>query len=222
MSNILVVAPHPDDETLGCGGTLLKHKKKKDKIFWLIVTNINEKDGWSKRIVIQRQKEIEKVKKLYNFNDCFKLNFPTAKLDQVPKKDLVTEISKVISDVRPSTIYLNNRSDVHTDHQICFQAVISSTKNFRAKSITRLLMYETLSETEFAPALTENGFIPNVFNDISPYFDSKINILKTYKSEVMKNFLPRSLIAVKSLASLRGSRIGVKYAEGFCLLQEIL
>ena len=217
-----MVAPHPDDETLGCGGTLLKHKKKKDKIFWLIVTNINEKDGWSKRIVIQRQKEIEKVKKLYSFNDCFKLNFPTTKLDQIPRQDLVSKISKTISIVKPNIVYLNNHSDIHTDHQITFEAVMSATKNFRSPSIKKILMYETLSETEFAPPLDGFTFVPNVFNDITPFFSKKIDILKIYKSEIMKDYFPRSLSAVKSLASIRGSKIGVKYAESFCLLHEFM
>ena len=217
-----MVAPHPDDETLGCGGTLLKHKKKKDKIFWLIVTNINEKNGWSKRIVIQRQKEIEKVKKLYSFNDCFKLNFPTTKLDQIPRQDLVSKISKTISIVKPNIVYLNNHSDIHTDHQITFESVMSATKNFRSPSIKKILMYETLSETEFAPPLDGFTFVPNVFNDITPFFSKKIDILKIYKSEIMKDYFPRSLSTVKSLASIRGSKIGVKYAESFCLLHEFM
>ena len=188
----------------------------------MIVTNINEKDGWSKRIVIQRQKEIEKVKKLYSFNDCFKLNFPTTKLDQIPRQDLVSKISKTISIVKPNIVYLNNHSDIHTDHQITFEAVMSATKNFRSPSIKKILMYETLSETEFAPPLDGFTFVPNVFNDITPFFSKKIDILKIYKSEIMKDYFPRSLSAVKSLASIRGSKIGVKYAESFCLLHEFM
>jgi LmbE family N-acetylglucosaminyl deacetylase len=222
LKNVLVIAPHPDDETLGCGGTLLKHKKNKDNIFWLIITNISIKDGWAKHRVIQRQKEIDKVKKLYKFNNYFKLDYPTAKLDQIPRQDLVSKISKTISIVKPNIVYLNNHSDIHTDHQITFEAVMSATKNFRSPSIKKILMYETLSETEFAPPLNGLTFVPNVFNDITPFFSKKIDILKTYKSEIMKDYFPRSLSSVKSLASIRGSKIGVKYAESFCLLHEFM
>jgi LmbE family N-acetylglucosaminyl deacetylase len=222
LKNVLVIAPHPDDETLGCGGTLLKHKKNKDNIFWLIITNISIKDGWAKHRVIQRQKEIDKVKKLYKFNNYFKLDYPTAKLDQIPRQDLVSKISKTISIVKPNIVYLNNHSDIHTDHQITFEAVMSATKSFRSPSIKKILTYETLSETEFAPSLNGLTFVPNVFNDITPFFSKKIDILKTYKSEIMKDYFPRSLSSVKSLASIRGSKIGVKYAESFCLLHEFM
>ena len=113
-----------------------------------------------------------------------------------------------------------NRSDVHSDHRIAFQAIYSCTKSFRKPFIERILMYETLSETEFVPALSENVFIPNVFVDISNYMDKKLEIMQIYKSEIMEGNLPRSLNAIKMLAAFRGSRIGTDYAEAFMLLFE--
>ena len=220
--NILIVASHPDDETLGCGGTILKHITNNDNVYWLILTNISEKYGWDKEIVLRRQNEIDEVAKVYNFTKIFKLGFPTKELDEIPIKMLIERISKVINEIKPNTIYIQNRSDVHTDHQIAFKAVYSCTKNFRYPFIKRILMYETLSETEFAPALLEYTFIPNVFIDITEYFNKKIDIIKIYKSEVMNFPLPRSLDSIEALARYRGSRIGVKYAEAFTLLFEIL
>lgn len=218
---VLVISPHPDDETLGCGGTILKHKDEGDEIYWLIITNVDVKDGWNKSIVNTRQKEIKTVAEMYGFEKTFKLDYPTAKLDMMPIQEMIKSISEVIFEIRPEIIYLPNRSDVHTDHQITFKAVYSCTKNFRSPFIKRILMYETLSETEFAPALPESTFIPNFFVDITNYFEKKLEIFKIYKSEVMEEPLPRSLDSIKALARYRGNQIGVEYAEGFMLIREI-
>ena len=219
---ILVISTHPDDETLGCGGTILKHKNIGDKIYWLIITNIDEKNGWDKKVVEERQNEIKEVSQSYGFEKVFKLDYPTTKLDIIPISEIIRSISQVISEVEPHTIYLPNRSDVHTDHQIAFKAVWSCTKNFRYSFIKRILMYECLTETEFAPALLENVFIPNVFVNITEYLDKKLEIMKTYKSEVMEEPYPRSLEIIKSLAKVRGSRISKKYAEAFSILLDII
>jgi N-acetylglucosamine malate deacetylase 1 len=223
MNNkILFVAPHPDDETLGCGGTILKHKANGDEIYWMIITNISEKDGWNKDTVIRRKEEINKVDKEYGFSKTFKLDFPTTKLDEIPISNIIGEVSKVFNEVKPNTIYVNNRSDIHTDHQIVFKAVMSCTKSFRYPSIKRILMYETLSETEFSPALPEYNFVPNVFVDITQFFENKIEIMKVYKSEIMESPLPRSIDTIKAKCKYLGSRIGCDYAESFCLLFEKL
>jgi len=222
MKKILFIATHPDDETLGCGGTILKHKKNGDEIYWLIITNISENYGYTKDCVNKREIEINQVAEKFEFNEVFNLNLPTTQLDEIPISQIISKISSVIKQIEPNTIYLNNRSDIHTDHQTVFQSVMSCTKNFRYPFIKRILMYETLSETEFAPALPENCFIPNVFIDISDYFDKKIEIMKLYESEVMLSPMPRSVGTIQNLAALRGSRIGVEYAESFMLLQEIL
>jgi len=219
---VIIVALHPDDETIGCGGTLLKHKAEGDDIYWLIITNVDENFGWSKEIVQKRQEEIEEVSGLYGFSKVFKLNFPTARLDTIPRTELISSISKVFNEVKPEIVYLPNRSDVHTDHQIGFQAAYSCTKNFRYPCIKRVLMYEVSSETDFAPASQENSFIPTTFIEISEYFDKKTKIFDLYKSEVMIDNLPRSHSTIKSLNRFRGSRIGCKYAESFMLLFEKL
>ena len=219
---ILAVSPHPDDETLGCGGTILKHKDIGDKIYWLIITNIDVKNGWDKDIVEKRQKEIETVTEMYGFEKTFKLDYPAAKLDTILVQEIIESISKVILEIEPEIIYLPNRSDVHTDHQITFKTAYSCTKNFRYPFIRKILMYETLSETEFTPSLPENIFIPNVFVDITKHFKKKLEIFKTYKSEMMKKTFPRSLEVIEAFDKYRGSQIGEKYSEAFVLLKEII
>jgi len=218
---VLFVAVHPDDETLACGGTILRHKAEGDEIYWMLITNIHTGNEYDEEIVASRQIEIEQVAKEYRFDKIFKLDFPTTRLDEIPRGDIVKAISKVVQEIMPDVIYLPNRGDVHSDHSIAFQAAYSCTKNFRYPSIKRILMMETLSETEFAPPLIESAFIPNVFIDISDYIDKKIEIMKIYKGELMPSPLPRSINTIKSLAAFRGSSISANYAEAFMLLKEI-
>jgi len=221
MSKVLFVSTHPDDETLGCGGTILKHKKQGDEIFWLILTNMTEENGWSRNEVRRRKAEIIEVKKQYKFNSVYDLLYPPGLLDSIPLKNIISDISKVLIEVKPEIIYLPNRSDIHTDHQVAFQSIVSSSKHFRNPYIKKMLMYETLSETEYAPPINEYSFQPNVFIDITGTFEEKCNIMKIYKSELMSSKLPRSIQSIKALAILRGSRIGVKYAESFSLIFEM-
>jgi N-acetylglucosamine malate deacetylase 1 len=213
--NILIISAHPDDETLGCGGSILKHAQNDDRLFWIIASNSLSEER--KKI---RKIEIDKVREKFSIFRSHNLNYPTTKLDMISKSELIERISKIILDVEPEIIYLPNRSDVHSDHRIVFDAAYSCTKSFRYPFIKKVLMYETLSETEFSPALNECAFVPNYFIDISDYMEQKIEIMKIYESEVMTDNFPRSVSAIKSLAGFRGSRIGVKYAEAFMLLFE--
>lgn len=222
MKRVLFVSVHPDDETLGCGGTILKHKSIGDEIYWLILVGPtkNHPYGFSDELIAQRDKEIKTVASKYCFNKVINLNFPTQLLNEISFREIVVSVDKLMNDIRPEIVFIINRSDVHSDHKIAFDAVYACTKNFRKPFIERILMYETLSETEFTPALSENAFVPNVFVDITNYMEKKIEIMSVFASEVMPDNLPRSISAIYSLAGYRGSRIGVKYAEAFMLLYE--
>ena len=217
-NRVLVVAVHPDDETLGCGGTLLKHKDNNDKIHWLICTNIDKSHNYYQN----REKEISKVSKLFNFDSVHNLQFETAKMDKYNISEIIEKISKVINKVKPDIIYLPFKEDVHTDHKKVFEASYSCTKSFRYPFIKKIYMMETLSETEFAPSIKKDSFIPNTFVDIKKYMDKKIQIMKVYKSEIGKHPFPRSIRSIKALASFRGSTSGCKFAESFMLLKEKL
>jgi LmbE family N-acetylglucosaminyl deacetylase len=220
MSKILAVSVHPDDETLGCGGTLLKHNEKGDKIFWLILTRANDKVTSIPNIVNLQKQYVNKVAATYNFEDFKQLSFLTTELDRYPLGEIIREISNYIDQIEPSVIYFNHCNDVHSDHRVAFDAIYSCTKSFRYPFITKILMYETLSETEFAPALPCASFIPNVYVDITDYLDQKIEIMKLYETELMEEPYPRSISSIEALARFRGSRAGVKYAEAFMLLYE--
>jgi len=222
MSKVLFVSVHPDDETFGCGGTIFKYRQAGEDIYWLNITGIYPEHpyGFSRHQIDERNQILDKVKEIYCFNGVFDLKFPTIMLDTVEVGKLVAAIDKVILDVKPDIIFIPNRSDVHSDHKVAFNAIYSCTKNFRKLFIQQILMYEALSETEFTPALAENAFIPNYFVDITDYIEHKIEVLKLYNTELMPDPLPRSLHAVKGLAAFRGSRIGAAYAEAFMMIFE--
>jgi len=222
MKKVLAVAVHPDDETLGCGGALLKHKNNGDDIYWLIITSIDVENGWEKDKVESRREEIDKVSEMYGFSATHNLDFPTTRLDTIPMKDLIFEISKIIQKVEPDIIYIPNRSDIHTEHQVAFKAIMSCTKVFRNSFIRKILMYECLSETEFSPALQNDAFIPNVFVDITDLLEEKIKIMKMYRGEMGTFPFPRSEENIRALATYRGATAGVEAAEAFVLLKEVL
>lgn len=222
MKKVLVISPHPDDETLGCGGTLLKHIENKDEVHWMICTVMTEEQGYTIKAITEKNDLINDVKKKYNFKNTISLNIPTCDVHNYSFNMLIEKLSYYINSIEPEIIYMPNRGDIHTDHQIISKAILSSTKSFRVGSIKKIMMYETLSETEYAPPLQENIFIPNVFVDISDYVDSKLEILSMYKTEILDSPFPRSVENIRALAKYRGCSINKMYAEAFMLIKEIL
>lgn len=221
MRKVIVISAHPDDETLGAGGTLLKHVANGDEVSWLIVTNISENQGFSKERVEARQNEIKIVAEKFGFKNTYKLDYPTMTLTSSSLLTLVPKISDIFSKLQPEIIYTLNRSDAHSDHRVLFDAVMAGTKSFRHPYIKKILMYECISETEFAPALPEKVFQPNYFVDISDYFSKKVSIAEVYASEFGKHPFPRSIRNMEALATFRGAYAGVEYAEAFQLLKYI-
>lgn len=221
MKTVIVISAHPDDEILGAGGTLLKHKKNGDKIYWLIITNVLESYGFSKERVYSRQREIEKVSEALGVKKVFILDYPTMSLSTSTLIEMVPKISKVFTEIEPEIVYCLNRSDAHSDHRITFDAVMACTKSFRYPFIKQVLMYECISETEFAPQLPEKVFIPNYFVDISSFLEEKLELMKIYESEVGEHPFPRSLRNIEALATYRGASVGVEYAEAFQLIKYI-
>lgn len=215
----IVIAPHPDDEVLGAGGTLLRRKAEGAKVAWLIITGISVQSGWGEKKVKSRSEEIKGISELFGFDEVFELKFPTTQLDRVPMNDLVAAVSNIFKLFEPTEVFLPHPSDVHTDHRIVFDAVASCTKWFRYPSVKRVLAYETLSETDFGLG-TNLGFRPNVFINIEPYLNEKLRAMEIYASELGVFPFPRSHEAIRALATLRGAASGFNAAEAFELLRE--
>lgn len=217
---ILVVAPHPDDETLGCGGALLRHVQAGDKINWMIVTSVSEQQGYSEEWIKKREKEIETVFSLYGFSSLYKIGVPACSLGGDERQGLVTEINRVIKQSSAEIIYLPYPGDIHTDHRAVFDAAASASKWFRAPGVRKILCYEVLSETEISIDPAVQGFRPNVFVDISEQLERKIEIMKIFNGEAGVFPFPRSEEAIRALAAYRGASSGFRAAEAFMLLRE--
>lgn len=218
----LVVAPHPDDELLGCGGTLLRRTAEGSTVAWLLITAITEEGGWSADRIAQRSLEIEKVCKGLGVasEHFYPLGFPTAQLDRAPMDTLVSRISSVFKEFEPEEVLLPYPGDVHSDHRIVFEAASACTKWFRYPNIKRVLAYETPSETDFGIDPRDSGFKPNVYVDVSKQMDRKIELMRIYESEMGEFPFPRSEATLRALAVLRGSQAGFDAAEAFILVRE--
>ena len=219
ITKTLVVAPHPDDEVLGVGGTLLRRKAEGAELAWLIVTGISMDSGWKPEQVERRADEIARVTAMFGFDHVFALDFPTTQLDRIPVGDLVGALSGVFNTFQPEEVFVPHPSDVHTDHRAVFAAAAACTKWFRYPSVKRVLAYETLSETDFGLG-TELGFRPNVYVDIAPYLEGKLEAMGIYASEMAPFPFPRSHEALRALAKVRGAASGYHAAEAFQLLRE--
>jgi len=214
---ILVIAPHPDDEVLGCGGTIAKYSEMGYKIFLLIATKTYFPD-WPEDILKTKPIEIKKVNKILGIEKTYYLNFPTVKLDTIPQKELNDSILDIVETVKPDIVYIPHRGDLNKDHRLVFEASLVALRPV-INNVKKILSYEVISETEWGQEI--NLFIPNVYEDISETFENKISAMEIYKGELKKYPHPRSLKGIEILARKRGTEIGVKYAESFMLIREI-
>jgi len=221
MKNIIVISAHPDDEVLGCGGTLIKHREAGDKIDWLITTKVKETHGFPKERVQSRDLEVQKVSNQLNIHKTYTLDYPTMCLSDESLISMIPEVSEIFNESKPEIIYILNRSDAHSDHLITFKAIMSCTKSFRYPFIKRVLMYECISETEFGAALPENNFMPTYFVDISSYLNEKLKLMSIYESELGEHPFPRSFRNIEALSVFRGASVGVHHAEAFQILKWI-
>lgn len=219
---ILVTSVHPDDETMGCGGTILRHLEKGDDLFWLILTRAHE-PRWDHKVIEQKGAEVEAVSQSYGFEQTHWLKFLAAQLDAVPRIEVIDEVKRVAREVEPDWVYVVNRSDAHSDHQVGFEAILAAFRPFHQEArVEKILAYECLSSTDAAPPFPEGAFLPNVFSDVTPYIDRKVEIMNLYATEIHPEPLPREASAIRALARHRGATIGVEYAEAFMLIRELM
>jgi len=217
----IVIAPHPDDELLGCGGTLLRRGHEGSVLAWVIVTSMHESSGFSARSIQSRAEEVEKVRAGLKISkkNLYELNFPTTALDIIPLSKIIESISHVFEEFQPNEVFVPHFGDAHSDHRIVFNAVAACTKWFRYPSISSVLAYETPSETDHA--LSQNdAFVANKYVDIEHHIKSKLELLRVYKSELGKYPFPRSINSIKALSQVRGSQSGFIAAEAFHILKD--
>lgn len=216
---VLVVSPHPDDETLGAGGTICRFLDEGHQVYWLNVTAINVGMNFPEDMIECRKQQLEKVQAFYGFTKVYHLGFPTTKLESIDSSEAIDKISKIIKQVEPEILILPDYNDAHSDHKVVFEWCHACTKTFRYPFVRQVMTMEILSETDFGKPYSP--FIPNYFVDISNYMDKKIEAMKIYDTELGEFPFPRSIKNMEALSTLRGAMCGGQYAEGFRLIKMI-
>lgn len=221
MKTIAIIAPHADDETLGCGGTVARHVAAGDRVHWILMTRMEDSPRWTPAQAAGRRKILDKVTRYLGFESRLELPFAPASLDQAPVGTVVEELGKAFDAVRPSALYIPHAGDAHTDHRVAASAAFSAAKSFRRPFIRSVLAYETVSETEFSSKKHAPAFDAQVFIDVSRYLARKLKAFSLYAGEGGAPPFPRSAENIRALASFRGATAGVRYAEAFEMIKEV-
>lgn len=227
MKNILIVVAHPDDEVLGCFGTIAKILKnnKEASAYTLIlssgktsrgVNGTTETDIDNLTIEMNNANNYIGIKKVYQYN------FPDNAFDTVPLLDIVKVIEKVKLEICADTIFTHHIGDMNIDHQLTHKAVLTATRPMKDEIVKTVYSMEIPSSTEWNAYSKDTIFVPNVFFNIENTIDLKVEAMKFYESELREYPHPRSLKFIKDLANVNGVKVGLNYSENFMLVREVL
>lgn len=222
-NKVLVIAPHPDDEVIGVGGTIARFSNEGSEIFVVIVSKVDEELFKSVSVKISRDEALEAHKILGVKETFFLEGFLAAKIDTIPHYILNKELSRIVKDISPDICFCPFYGDIHKDHQLIFESTMVAVRPIPENHFPKVIYsYETLSETNWnAPYITP-FFSPNVFIEISDFINKKIDALKAFKSQLKVFPHERSLESIMTLSKHRGSTVGIMHAEAFLLIREIL
>ncbi len=220
-TRVLVIAAHPDDEVLGCGGAIARHVENGSQVYVLIATR-GAPDVFPSAQVETVWQEAHAAHEMLGITETYTLDFLAPRLDVIPTHELVDSIHEHLIQLRPEIVYLPHRGDIHNDHRCVYHATLVAARPIDNCGINRLLCYETPSETEWAPPSGDNAFVPTVFVDISRHLEIKLRAVACYRSQIKEPPHPRSLRTVEIQARLRGSTVGLSAAEAFMLVREIV
>ena len=211
--NVLIFAPHNDDEVLGAGGTMRKHVLQGDIVYVCEITS-----GTHYRTL---QEEARNAHELLGVKKTWFLNLPVGKLRNMEQAEINARIGEVLAKVKPEIVYLPFIGDMHLDHRETLESALVGLRPIHNSVVKEIYMYETLSETGWNLPQPDRAFIPTVWVDISETFDYKINAMKCFESQMCEYPHPRSAEGIEALAKYRGSTIGVPYAESFMAVRII-
>ena len=219
VNRVLIIAPHMDDEVLGCGGVISKYKETGDKVCTVFVAHRVYNHQYDERRNNIERSHTLKAKKILGYGDSFFLDLPDERLD-VSIQDIIIPLEKYINEIKPDTVYIPFRGDNNQDHRAVFDAGRVVLRPLATPFVSNVYMYEVPSSTEQSPPLSENAFLPNYYVDIKDHIGTKIKAFECYETEKRKYPHPRSEDALRVLAQKRGVEIGFEYAEAFMILRD--
>jgi len=221
MNKILVVVAHPDDEVLGCGGTIARLTSEGNCVYTLIlgegVTSRDRKRDLAKREneIVELKEKAEDANKILGVKKIYTYDFPDNRFDTVSLLDIIKTIEKIKKDIKPDIVFTHHYGDLNIDHQITFKAVMTAFRPTKDESVKEIYSFEIPSSTEWNAPSSLTYFMPDYFVDVSKSLKVKINALKEYETELRDFPHPRSLKAVELNAKLWGAKMGFEAAEAF-------
>ena len=218
--SILVVAAHPDDEVLGCGGTIAKHVSSGDTVTCVFMTNGESSRDEEFHEIETRKKSAVKASQILGCQNPIFFDFPDNKLDTVPILDLAKALESVSNGLNPQIIYSHSASDLNVDHRRVLEAVLVSFRPQPNSECQAIYSFEILSATNWAPKINPH-FVPNYFVDIDHYFDKKMEALQQYIKEMHPPPHSRSVQNVEVRSKYLGSLVGLNKSEAFEILRKI-
>lgn len=220
---VLIIAAHPDDEVLGCGGTIARHVQNRDEVHVLILAEgltsrdkERERDKRADELSALAQAARE-AGRILGVRSVELRDFPDNRMDAVDLLDIVKVIEVAIEQYKPDAVYTHHAGDVNIDHRIVHQAVVTVCRPLPGQCVKTLLFFEVTSSTEWQIPGSAPAFLPNWFVDVSDTIDLKLQALEAYRGEMRDWPHPRSFKAVEHLARWRGASAGFEAAEGFML-----
>jgi LmbE family N-acetylglucosaminyl deacetylase len=225
----LVIAAHPDDEVLGCGGTIARYRMSgvDVRVVFLaegVTARYADDELNSQEVIAKSENRNRNAIKALNIlsvpqDQVFLSTRPCCRLDQVPLIHLVKEIEQHLNEIRPDQVLCHSAGDVNIDHRIANEALRAAIRPSPGSSIRSVLNFEVLSSTEWN---TDSPFAPTTFVDISEVMDLKVEALAAYGDEMRPAPHPRSPEVLRALATFRGTQVGVRYAEGFSVFRTLV
>ena len=217
----LVIAPHPDDEVLGCGGTIARVSKEGAAVHVAVVTR-GTAPAFSEEMTATVRSEACAAHTHLGVRETHWLDFPAAQLFETPHASLNAGLSDLVRELRPHTLLIPFLGDMHMDHQLIFLSSLVAARPHQAEYPRRILAYETVSETNWnAPYLTA-AFTPNVFIDIEDTLERKLEAAGMFRSQIRAFPHERSLETVRALAIVRGTAMHRRAAEAFVLIRDVM
>jgi len=224
---VLVVAAHPDDEVLGCGGSIARHAYAGHEVFVLFMSegvsgrgDLSMLGSWEPQ-VRQRELHAEHASRVLGFKVAAFLRHPNLRMSSVPMLDLVKQVEKVIGEFLPDTIYTHHPGDMNSDHRITYEAVMTACRPKPDLCVRRIYSFEIPSSTEWGQGAGLPVFSPSRYVDISTFLSKKVDALRCYNEEIRTSPHPRSIDGVEAMARLRGFSVCLPFAEAFCVIRDI-